>query len=77
MSTKKEILTGKPVPDGAFTCDCRLTAFLHVLMRDHVPFGVVEDIVKNHLKGESGSVYEHETTGKHANFMAKRIIGNA
>lgn len=72
---KKEYpMGGKPDDKDEFTCDCRLTSFLHVLMRDHVPFGVVEDIIRNHLT-DGGSVYENETTGKHARFMAKRILG--
>lgn len=55
----------------------RLVTFLHVLMRDHLPFGAVEDIVKNHLGQDEVGVYENETTLAHAEFMAKRIRGDS
>ena len=73
--SKEKYPKGEEVPGSAFVCDCRLTAFLHVLMRDHVPFGVAEDIIKNHLT-DGGSVYENKTSAMHANFMAKRILGD-
>lgn len=75
--TIKEYPLGKAPQEGSYISDCRLTAFLHILMRDHVPFGTVEDIIRNHLKYGGGvSVYENETSAKHAAFMAERIFGD-
>jgi len=39
-----------------FTC-CRLTAFLYDLMRDHVPCGVVERLVRDSQLAQGANMY--------------------
>lgn len=53
-----------------------LEVFLFVLLRDHVPFGTVEDILRNHIEptaNEGQAVFESATTLGLARRYAERI----
>lgn len=57
---------------GSVTIDSRLVSFLYELMRDHLPAGVVEEIV---MASETDSVvtYSNGWLAKYAEDLAKRL----
>jgi hypothetical protein len=56
----------------------RLVAFLHVLMRDHVPPGVVESLMVEHAEKTIGPYQKDAYTNKHlakyAVEISKRLV---
>lgn len=55
------------------TSDCRLTAFLYDLMRDHVPPGKVEEIVRSLFKPGACYQYTNGWLALYAADLAARI----
>ena len=54
----------------------KLVAFLYILLRDHLPAGVVEEIMVNHVEKFSGTpVFDNPFTEGHARELAGRMVG--
>jgi len=54
----------------------RLTLFLYILLRDHLPFGEAERILREHLEPSEGMVITLSEPGQatYARTLAKRIL---
>lgn len=54
----------------------QLTTFLYVLLRDHLPFGQVELLVREHVEKSIGqdSIYSHGDVARYAESLAIRIL---
>ncbi len=53
----------------------RLESFLYILGRDHLPLGVVEKILRDHVEstGDNNLVFTNEDLAKWAQRVAKRL----
>jgi len=59
---------------GKVKIDSKLTEFLYILMRDHLPAGTVEGIMINHVTGKENR-YTNGYLAKYANDVAGRLTG--
>lgn len=57
---------------GHITIDSRLVSFLYELMRDHVPVGTVEFIVRSSENGQP-TTYTNGWLAKYAEDLANRL----
>lgn len=57
--------------------DDQLTSFLYILMRDHLPSGVVEDIMAKHVEniGNDEVRFSNPHLEAHARELASRLVG--
>ena len=60
------------IRSGEVNIDSKLTSFLYELMRDHLPPGEVETLVKN-SETESQCQYTNGWLALYANDLAKRL----
>jgi altronate dehydratase len=64
---------------GSVNCKNRLVEFLYILMRDHLPAGVVEGILQKHVSGCSGdgdtveNLYTNGYLANYATDVAERL----
>ncbi len=56
---------------GTFKSKDKLTGFLYDLMRDHVPSGVIEELMQNVSNKEC--LYTNGWLARHAQDVAKRL----
>ena len=54
----------------------RLTTFLYILLRDHVPAGDVEDILQHHAEVPGSPVYSNPHLAAYAKELAQRLVSN-
>ena len=69
MKDKMEALRSR---SGEVQINSKLVSFLYELMRDHLPAGVVEEIVQA-SEGESNVVYTNGWLAKYAEDLANRL----
>jgi hypothetical protein len=53
----------------------KLVTFLYILLRDHLPSGVVEGIMINHAEKGGTPVFSNPFTEGHARELAGRMVG--
>ena len=58
---------------GAVTYSDPLTAFLYDLMRDHLPAGVVEKMIRENVDNEQECIFTNGWLAKYAHNLAERI----
>lgn len=68
-----EPVAGLRQRSGSVNSDDGLTAFLYVLMRDHLPPGVVESCVLEHVERGHKSQYCNGWLASYAKDLARRI----
>jgi len=61
------------VRSGEVNVECRLTSFLYTLMRDHLPPGTVEELVRG--SNDPDVAYTNGWLAKYAEDLAKRLKG--
>ena len=66
-----EANTGLRLRSGQVNFDDRLTSFLYELMRDHLPAGKVEELVRN--SADPDVAYTNGWLAQYANDLAKRL----
>ena len=60
---------------GSVRSECKLTSFLYELIRDHLPAGTVEGILKRLVNETQPIVYTNGWLAKYAENVAKRLQG--
>lgn len=54
----------------------RVVCLLYILARDHLPFGTINDVIRNHVRGLSSCVYSSIGGEAMARAMAKELLGD-
>ncbi|HZZ78439.1 MAG TPA: helix-turn-helix transcriptional regulator [Gemmataceae bacterium] len=69
-----DILADQPTDAEESPAFLRLQAFLYILLRDHLPFGTVEAIIRDHVEKVGDSVqFEDRLHAEYAERLARRI----
>ena len=58
---------------GSVSCDDRVTALLYILMRDHLPTGVIQTIIDGCLKNPGVCEFTDGHLARSAQLMADRL----
>lgn len=59
---------------GVVCIESRLVAFLYHLLRDHLPAGVVEELVRETTEAEETGLYSNGYLARYAEDIAKRLL---
>ncbi len=72
MTLKDEANDNLRESSGGVQINSKLVSFLYELMRDHLPAGTVEKIVRA-SEGESNVVYTNGWLAQYAEYLANRL----
>jgi hypothetical protein len=73
LSTERPDVEALRERSGSVKIDSHLVSFLYELMRDHVPPGVIEEIMRKTM-GPSAVVYTNGWLAKYAEDVANRLV---
>lgn len=76
LSTERPDVEALRERSGNVKIDSYLVSFLYELMRDHVPPGVIEEIMRKTM-GHSAVVYTNGWLAKYAEDVAHRLVPSA